>query len=264
MTRKAIFLDIDGTLSVYGGSPCAQDIAALREARAAGHAVLINTGRSRGILPENLVNVDYIDGYLCGCGTQLLLHGEEIFGAVLDRGLLREVAAFYLARPEKACMFEAEVGCYLINNGFEDVPSVPMTRADAFDTLWPEARITKLTITGPFIEEEERLFAGRLNPVIQSSGLWYEAILPGRSKGLGLRRACEMLGIPVADSIAIGDSDNDLEMFSHAGSAVAMANSSPAALRAARYVTGFCGGGVAQAVHALAMGKGRLREIPHG
>ena len=262
--HKAIFLDIDGTLSWHGAAPCDADIAAMRRARDAGHAVLINTGRSQGILPEAMLGVDWLDGYLCGCGTQLLMHGQEIFGGTLDRPLLREVARHFLQEQGRCCLFEAEQGAYLIQCGTDFNPwltALPVTKEDDFETRYPHARITKLTLYGSFTPAEEALYHGRLEPVIQSSGLWYEAILPGRGKGVGLRRVCQALGIPVENSIAIGDSDNDLDMFAHAGVAIAMAESSPTALRAARYKTGRCGeGGVAQAIRALVFGEGALER----
>ena len=93
----------------------------------------------------------------------------------------------------------------------------------------------------------------------QTKSNWYEAILPGNGKGRGMERTCRLLGVPIENSIAIGDSENDLDMFAHAGAAVAMENASELALQAAHYVTGPCGqGGVAQAVRALVFGEGEL------
>ena len=263
--RKAIFLDIDGTLSWHGAAPCGADIEALRRARAAGHVALINTGRSLGILPETMVGVDYLDGYLCGCGTQLILHGREVFGGQLSREVLRRTAGFFLNAPGRCCLFEAEEGAYLIQceTDFNPWPAArPVRRADDFETVYPEARVTKLTVYGQITPAEYALYDGCLEPVVQTSGRWYEAILPGRGKGVALRHVCESLGIPVENSIAIGDSDNDLDMFAHAGAAVAMAEASASALRAARYLTGRCGeGGVAQAINALVFGEGTVREM---
>ena len=77
---RAIFLDIDGTLIPFGAeAPCEQDRTALLRARAAGHKVLINTGRSSGFLPPVLRTADYLDGFLCGCGTQLIIGGKTLF-----------------------------------------------------------------------------------------------------------------------------------------------------------------------------------------
>lgn len=260
--RKAIFLDIDGTLSYNGAPPCEEDVAALRQARAAGNAVLINTGRALGFLPESLRGADYLDGYLCGCGSQLVLHGETIFTHEVPRPILRAAAAFYLARPGRRCLFEGEDSLYVVNGEYKGALWPQVTREDDFETVYADKKITKLTILGGVTEEERALYRGRLELVLQSSGRWYEAILPGCGKGRGMDRVCEVLGIARADTIAIGDSENDLEMFAHAGDAVAMANATDQAMRACAWRTAACGeGGVARAVRALALGQGELERI---
>lgn len=263
--KKAIFLDIDGTLSQREAAPCAEDVAALRAARAAGHYVFINTGRARGMLPPVLVGVDYLDGYLCGCGTTLILDDKVVFTAEVPRPLLREAIAFYQKSPVNRCLFEAEDGVYMLAN---DPARKIWTRAklirspEDFETVYSDTHVTKLTVFGGMTPEEETLFAGRLEPILQSSGEWYEAILPGGGKGRGVAKVCERLGIPLENSIAVGDSDNDLDMFQWAGTAVAMEESSPTAVAAADWMTGRCGeGGVARAVNALVFGKGTLKKL---
>lgn len=68
---RAIFLDIDGTLIPFGAeTPCEQDRTALLRARAAGHKVLINTGRSSGFLPPVLRTADYLDGASCAAAAR--------------------------------------------------------------------------------------------------------------------------------------------------------------------------------------------------
>ena len=47
--------------------------------------------------------------------------------------------------------------------------------------------------------------------------------MPG-SKGEGLRFAAATMGVPLADTVAIGDSDNDLTMIEVAGIGIAMGN----------------------------------------
>lgn len=259
--KKILFLDIDGTLSWNSQAPCAEDIEALRRARAAGHFVFINTGRASGFLPPPLRGVDYLDGYLCGCGTQLLMNGRQVFGDELSRPLLRQVAAFHLADPGRVCLFEAEDALYGIHAPAAIYHTQPVTREDAFGREYAHVHVTKITVLGHgrATPEEHALFDGHLELVEQTKSNWYEAILPGNGKGRGMERACRILGVPIGNSIAIGDSENDLDMFAHAGIAVAMENASDLALRAARFVTGRCGeGGVAQAVRALIFGEGEL------
>jgi hypothetical protein len=59
----------------------------------------------------------------------------------------------------------------------------------------------------------------------------------GISKGLALRRLAADIGIPVEGFLAMGDSENDLEMIEAAGVGVAVANARDAVKAAADYVT---------------------------
>lgn len=56
--------------------------------------------------------------------------------------------------------------------------------------------------------------------------------MPG-SKGEGLRFAAATMGVPLADTVAIGDSDNDLTMIEVAGIGIAMGNGEQCAKDAA-------------------------------
>lgn len=56
--------------------------------------------------------------------------------------------------------------------------------------------------------------------------------MPG-SKGEGLRFAAVTMGVPLADTVAIADSDNDLTMIGVAGIGIAMGNGEQCAKDAA-------------------------------
>ena len=74
----------------------------------------------------------------------------------------------------------------------------------------------------------------------------------GATKGNALRFLCRHLGIDAGEVLALGDSDNDVDMFEWAGCAVAMARASAMARQAADRVTGSNNdGGVGQAVEEL-------------
>ncbi len=59
----------------------------------------------------------------------------------------------------------------------------------------------------------------------------------GCSKGLAMEKLAETLGIPMADTVAIGDSSNDLEMLQRAGTSIAMGNATQNIRDMADYVT---------------------------
>ncbi|WP_321973798.1 Cof-type HAD-IIB family hydrolase [Paratractidigestivibacter sp.] len=72
--------------------------------------------------------------------------------------------------------------------------------------------------------------------VVYSSNRYLEFNPHGVNKGAGLAALAELLGIEVADTIAIGDNTNDLAMIRAAGLGCAVANASDDAVDAADYV----------------------------
>ena len=72
---------------------------------------------------------------------------------------------------------------------------------------------------------------------VEHNDVVVEMVPKGFSKGTGIRRLCELKGIDIADTIAIGDSINDIGMFETAGFSVAMGKGASKAKEAADYVT---------------------------
>ena len=79
-----------------------------------------------------------------------------------------------------------------------------------------------------------------------------EVISPIADKGRALEKLCEQYGIPLERCIAIGDSENDLEMLHVVGMPVAMGNANDAVKAVARYITSTNEeDGVAKAIYHL-------------
>ena len=74
----------------------------------------------------------------------------------------------------------------------------------------------------------------------QGSSHNVEVTPAGTGKGEGLRAVCAAAGVPVAESVAVGDEDNDISMLRAAGLGVAMANASAEVREAADARTGDC------------------------
>ena len=77
--KYLIFLDIDGTVrSSKGIHP--RTVNAIAKARALGHKVFINTGRSYCIIPEEIEGMPELDGRrnrLAGIAHVLCLDGRD-------------------------------------------------------------------------------------------------------------------------------------------------------------------------------------------
>lgn len=70
-----------------------------------------------------------------------------------------------------------------------------------------------------------------------SSPVFLEFYSKDAGKGNGLRTLCNMLNIPVENSYACGDEENDVTMLQAAGTGIAMQNATPIAKEAADIVT---------------------------
>ncbi len=69
--------------------------------------------------------------------------------------------------------------------------------------------------------------------ITRSNPEFVEILYPAVSKGTASEIVCERLGFTLADSVAIGDAPNDIEMLTGAGYAVAIASSRPEVLAVA-------------------------------
>ena len=83
-----------------------------------------------------------------------------------------------------------------------------------------------------------------------------EAFAPQTSKWTQIERLCARWGIDPADTVAIGDGLNDLEMVTQAGVGIAMGNADPRVTSVAKHRTGSNrDDGVAQAIAAVIDGR---------
>lgn len=94
-------------------------------------------------------------------------------------------------------------------------------------------------------------FGARAN-VFRSLPMYLEVTDPNANKGFALHWLAQHLQIPMSETAAIGDADNDVPMLRIANRSFAVANASAAAkATAGTIVASQHAGGVAQALHAL-------------
>ncbi len=245
MRRKALFFDIDGTLwdedSVIPDSAC-RAIAAMK---AAGHAVLICTGRSRGYVYDRTLLSLGFDGIVSSAGAMLEIGSRTLYCLMADRGALRRAIASARALGYGP-LLEGNEALYLDRADMPDTPYIDKLFHDlgsrlrplgGADGTWPD--VTKLSLIARGRPDPEGMTA-RLRAdwdVTVHAPEVLELTPHGIDKGTGLLRALDALGIGRADSVAFGDSANDLAMFREAGMGIAMGNASGPLREKAHYVT---------------------------
>lgn len=232
--RKAIFIDIDGTLIADCNPPTEYNIRQLQAAQRQGHLVVLNTGRSYAFIPKELREAPYIDGIVAGGGAHVILNGKTLHHQTIPEEQLCAITELYL-RLGKWCQFEGEVYNYRVqeSEGFLTVSS-----PDDFRTRYKGAKVTKLTTQGEFLPEEREL----LHPwfYLYKMRDYSEGIIRGESKTGGINRILEATGIPWSDTIGIGDSANDIEMIMNVAFGIAMKNAVTELKQAANAITDDC------------------------
>ena len=73
--------------------------------------------------------------------------------------------------------------------------------------------------------------------MLEHEGTVVEFVLKGTSKADGIRKVCEHYGAKVADTYAIGDSINDVDMLRCAGHGICMGNGTAPARAASEFIT---------------------------
>lgn len=240
----AIFLDIDGTYADFGIVPEAH-VAAVRGARAAGHKVLLCTGRPLSMLPASILAAGF-DGLVASAGAYVEIGGNVLMDRRLsDRLAERAIAAldeygaiYVLEAPEALYvppMVEKPLSA-IIDSHFSVGPEGEPTGAEAIlESLRPwavgEASFAKISVfdarvpvrqIAATIGEGVAVVENSISAASRHSG---ELFGRGVSKADGVHVALAALGMELADTIAFGDGENDLEMIAMAGLGVAIENS---------------------------------------
>ncbi len=241
--RKAAFFDIDGTIWNQENFIPESTIEAIRALRENGHLTFLCSGRGRGYIQSpRLLEIGF-DGIVSGCGTLVEYDGKSIFYKRMDNELMahtiRTVRAYGL-RP----ILEGREYLYMDDFEFGKDPYGVKLKREMGERLltiegeWGRWEVSKLACA---TEKGDR--GGCFHALEQYYDFMIhnhavlEMVPKGFHKGIGIAKACEYLGMDIQNTIAFGDSSNDLGMFQDVGFAVAMGNGSDVAKAAADYVT---------------------------
>ena len=261
MRPRAVFLDVDGTLVDEAGRIPDSARTAVREARANGHQVFLCTGRSLVELWPEILDIGF-DGLVAAAGAYVRVGDEVLRHDHLDAADIGHVRDFFDPLGVQY-YFQASDGVYgspgvseklrqLIYGWVADEDLLAEFERGLFgfiDSIRVDAdpfaaRITKaiyIDSSVPFdgIRQE---FSGSFDIIPSSVPMFGpnsgEMMLIGVHKATGIDVLLDHLEIDRADTIALGDSYNDLEMLAHVGVGIAMGNAPQPVRDVADEVTG--------------------------
>lgn len=257
---RLLALDIDGTLFGEDAVIPPRNARALVSLRERGIAVVLSSGRAlvsiRGVA-ERMFPPRETDYYIAFNGGIVAgnARAEPIWAPTIPAAVVRDIAAY--AREQEVVLqgyndpefvVERDSGTsrsYAEGTGMayrvvqdlagglpRGTPKLLMI-APHEDLLRHQERLDRLARAGGAADRP----AERRFEMTFSKPHYLEIMPPGVTKGAGLRKLCEHLGIPLGETVAVGDSLNDVEMLREAGIGVAVANAGERVKQAADHTT---------------------------
>lgn len=251
MSIKLVAIDIDGTLLNSQHEITPEVFSAIQDAKKAGVKIVIATGRPisgvRSILEELQLTEqgDYVITFNGGL-VQDTSTGEDIIKTTLtyDDYMEIELAARKLNLPMHASTKE---GMYTANRniGKYTIYESMLVNSPVFYRT-PEEMMDKEIIKIMMVEEAEILDAAipqlpkhltETYNVAKSAPFYLEITPKTVNKGEAIIQLAKQLNIPIEQTMAIGDQENDRSMLEVVGNPVVMENGNPELKKIAKYIT---------------------------
>lgn len=251
MNRKVVFFDIDGTLidSKCGISRSA--VVSIKELKKRGHIVCINTGRTRDLIQDDILKIGF-HGIVAGCGSYIEFNKEilleqyiliESLNKAID--ILERFNICYSLEAKDSVFMTKEMAEYLLNNvqALRGKQNSEMEKLlnnqekikyeDTIKDFNPEIiPINKINFIGKDSYEVQKIvksLGNDFNVISHKSScnsiVNGEIIMKSFNKGTAVKEVCNHLSISLKDTIAFGDSMNDLDLLNTVHHGVAMGNS---------------------------------------
>lgn len=249
--RKILFSDLDGTLLNDKKEIEAGTKAALEEMLKQGHIFSICTGRP--VKSAKMIAKRY---HLDRPGCYIVAYnGGAVYEPAEDKLIYRAAVPLELAK--KLYDRGGQAGLHI--QAYDSTDTV-LTRRKTPELAFYKSSTKLASKTGietndlkeapsklllasltsheslvRFQQENDGWTKGHMNSFF-SNEFYLEYCPPDVSKGTGMHRLCEYLGIPVKDSVAAGDERNDIAMLVAAGISAVPANAHKEACAAADYI----------------------------
>ena len=243
--QKIVFLDIDGTLVTMGHmDPPDSAVEAMRRARENGHLLYLCTGRNLAMLSP-MLRYEF-DGVVASAGGFIRCGDQVIYDCPMEKKLLENTLGALRSHGISCCLecadaayADGELQRMMERHLSEKASSELLRWREAFEkdmNIRPMEEyqgqpVYKITVTCESKEQMDRAYQEFEQDFelciqdLEGSGFVNGELVNRRfHKGKAVERVCAYLGIPLEDSMAFGDSMNDLEMIQTAGIGFGMAD----------------------------------------
>lgn len=227
MTKKIIFVDLDGTLINKGNRTVLETTKeAINQAKMNGHLVVLSTGRP----PVLFYGIDKqlgIDSFIACNGRFVVVEGKVIYQEPIPTDTITELVE-YCEKVKIDLSFQNQNEYILQSNHdnlykkFSDNFNVdyPILKPD----YYKEMDVYQMGLY--YDKDDFDKFNQQFSTLSFhfSCGYGLDVNAKGGMKELGLKKVLDYLNYKIEDTIAVGDGYNDIGMIKLAGIGVAMGN----------------------------------------
>ncbi len=249
-------IDLDGTLLRNDKSLSQASVDAINRAVDRGITVVPITGRPLSGVPDFIKKLDALKYIVTSNGAYITdIEKNEI---IYSKQLSFDKTLKYISLANSSGLY-----CEAFSEGYGYVDSNTMSRhrAELYGTpLWEYITSSRCVVENVYSHfEENRLCADEIFCIAKSQSqrenfrsliendddiqycelenIYIELTHCDVDKGRALKRLCTFLNIPIENTIAFGDGENDLSFMKAAGTSVAMKNAKPLIIENADIIT---------------------------
>ena len=235
---KMLVTDIDDTLLNSNHELSAENLAAIHALHENKHFFVLASGRPDGGMKQivETTGLDTKDGYIIAYNGGKIINvetGNVLFETGLEHHHFAEVSKFAAEHDLSLCSY-TETAVVVNRESEQSRIEASLTGLDYIVSedivsYFQDKLIPKSIIFGPeekIAEMRPKLIerVGTELEVVISKPIFLEVTPKGIHKGSAVRQLASLLEIDIADVIAVGDGENDLEMIKAAGHGIAVDN----------------------------------------
>ncbi|NWL33964.1 HAD family hydrolase [Paenarthrobacter nitroguajacolicus] len=245
--KLMIALDVDGTLVDHDGHMSPAVRSAAQAVVASGHDVMIATGRSLNATLPIIQQIGLERGFAvcCNGGVTLRLDPSLEKGyEIIHKATFDPAPALKALRerlPNAKYALEDEDGNFLSTERFQDASFGVESIGVDFQTMLDSTAVRVVVFSSENTSDEfnEAIKHIGLSGVTYSVGwtAWLDIAAEGVTKASALEALRHKLGTDSANTVAVGDGRNDIEMLTWAGRGVAMGQAPDEVIAVADEVT---------------------------
>jgi len=239
--------DLDETLLATDKSVSDENLKAIEYFKNQGGYFTFNTGR----VPQGAkLILEYLRPNVPACtynGAGIYDYEKDklIWGTYLGRKVIDIMDYVFEKIPESGVVVCTDTTVYFSRRNYRTdmyrkIERLQEINTDYHDITEPIKKVVFVAEADIILKVRKFLLSnnfGNEYDFVQSDAYYYEILPAGASKGTGLKKLAEILGVSPDKTIAIGDNENDISMIKEAKLGIAVGNATDTVKAAADIIT---------------------------